>query len=266
MEQRTFEKFRQLVYKESGIFLAEHKAPLLDSRIAKRLRSLGLSGPEEYLRIIEIDRDLNELAHLIDAISTNVTHFFRENGHFQMLQGVFSQWREERRKKVRVWCAASSSGEEPYSIAITAAEYLDLNVTDFRLLATDICTPVLHHAARGFYEPKRVDKIESALLKKYFKQGKVDGELGWQVAPSVRELVVFKRLNLSNFPYPLKNQLDIIFCRNVMIYFDLELRTKIVEEFSRLLCPRGLLFIGHSESLTEIKSKFERIGVAAYRL
>ena len=164
-------------------------------------------------------------------------------------------FREEGRRRVRIRCAASSSGEEPYTIAMTAAESLDLRQTDFKLLATDISTKVLQMASNGVYSDKHLEKVPLALKAKYFERR--DGIAGeeYSVSETLRSLVVFKRLNLSVFPYPLKGPLDIIFCRNVMIYFDNQLRGKIVAEFERLLSPGGHLFLSHSENLLSVTHK-----------
>ena len=265
MEQKIFEKFRTLIYNESGITLNDQKRLLLTNRIQKRLRQLNLKNESEYLNIIELDMEGSELVYLLDAISTNHTFFFRENEHFEFIKEVFSEWKAEGKQKVRIWCAASSSGEEPYTIAMTAAEHLDLTKTDFKMLATDICTTVLQKAMRGEYKLNQLKGVPPHLAKKYFKRVQGDREPMVQVHPALKELILYKRLNLTKTPYPIKGPFDVIFCRNVMIYFDDALRTQLVDRFYKLLSPGGILIVGHSESLSAIKHNFSMVQSAVYK-
>ncbi|RMD84783.1 MAG: protein-glutamate O-methyltransferase CheR, partial [Candidatus Dadabacteria bacterium] len=230
LESGVFQQFKDLIYAESGIVLTEEKRALLLNRIGKRLRALGISTPEEYLHFIAQDSTRNELVNLLNAISTNVTYFYREKAHFEFLEEIFRRWKEERRPKVRVWCAAASTGQEPYTINITAAENLDLSFTDYKLLATDICTEVLETAHRGIYSQQVMEPVPKNIRDRYFERIAVGGEECYRVVESLRKLAIFRVLNLAKFPYPLKGGHDIIFCRNVMIYFDRNLRKKIVDE------------------------------------
>jgi chemotaxis protein methyltransferase CheR len=265
MEHHTFEMFRNIVYRESGIVLTPDKLSLLSSRIQKRIRALDLRNDTEYLKIVELDATREELIHLIDAVSTNVTFFYREPQHFAHFRQILSGWKDEKRKEVRIWCSAASSGEEPYTLAFEAAESLDLSRQSLKILATDICTPVLEKAQRGVYSEQSVEKIPEQLRDKYLIPHEENGERCWQISPDISQFLLFKKLNLVQHPYPLKGPLDIIFCRNVMIYFDVKTREGIVKEFQRLLRPGGYLFISHSESLMGIEHTLRKAGPSVFQ-
>jgi chemotaxis protein methyltransferase CheR len=250
------------VYRESGIVLSDQKKQLLSSRIQKRLRVLGLTTPAEYLQIFEVDRDGQELLHLIDAISTNTTYFYRESEHFPIFRSLLLERMRLGLTATKVWCAAASSGEEPYTLAIEACEAIGRTTHDFRLLATDICLDVLDKAVKGQYSREALDKIPEVMREKYFR---VINSNEFEVQPFVRDRILFKRLNLIQIPYPLKGPVDIVFCRNVMIYFDVPTRAKIITQFERLLAPDGYLFLSHSENLMGIAHGFERVGSSVYR-
>ncbi|MCB0324332.1 MAG: protein-glutamate O-methyltransferase CheR [Bdellovibrionales bacterium] len=265
MEQEIFVRFRDLIRRESGISLNDSKKQLLQNRIGKRMRELRLHNPSEYLLYVERGQDPNELVHLIDAISTNLTFFFRERPHFDFLEGLFRQWRQERKREVKLWCAAASSGEEPYSLAISAAEHLRSEHTAFRCLSSDICTTVLQRAMRGIYLPEQLKDVAPELIERYFTPVRWEGDVGYKVKPILQQSLLFKRLNLAQFPYPLQGSFDVIFCRNVMIYFEPDLRKKVVDTFHGLLRPGGHLFVGHSESLSGFTHPFQRVDTAVYR-
>lgn len=264
MDRHVFDQFREIILRESGISLSDQKLELLANRIRKRLKSLQLSSAKEYLEIIQSDLSQVELTNLLNAISTNHTFFFRENSHFPIYADRLRELVKLKKGDLKTWCAASSSGEEPYSILMTAAESIDLSKVNFKLLATDISMPMLEFASNGLYSKERVVGVSRDLLEKYFDK-QIDGtNLTYKVVPNLRALVLFKRLNLSKFPFPLQGNLDVIFCRNVMIYFDDDLRSKIVNEFFRLLNPGGLLFLGHSENISGFSHNFERIDNATF--
>jgi chemotaxis protein methyltransferase CheR len=262
MDQSTFEQLRKIVYRESGIVLSDQKKPLLASRIQKRLRVLGLTTPAEYLRIFEVDANGEELVHLIDAISTNTTYFYRESEHFPIFRSLLRERIAAGIPSTKVWCAAASSGEEPYTLAIEASEAIGSGQHHFKLLATDICIDVLRRAVEGRYSREALNKVPEATRKKYFQN---TGAHEFEVKSFVREKILYKRLNLIHVPYPLKGPLDIIFCRNVMIYFDVPTRAKIVAEFERLIAPNGYLFLSLSENLMGITHSFERVANSVYR-
>jgi len=265
MDASIFEHLRALIHREAGIYLAEEKKMLLANRLGRRLRELGLSSEKEYLRILELDTDGQELVKLIDAVSTNVTHFYREGSHFEALGEILGKARQQGRHDLKIWCAASSSGEEPYTLAMVVREQFRDKGPRCQILATDISTKVLRHAIAGQYEERQLEKLPSAYRKNYFQHHSDNQELPWSVTNSVKELVTFKKLNLAKFPYPLKGPIDVIFCRNVMIYFDIPLRSQIISEFSRLLRPGGYLFLSHSENLLGIENKLEPAGRSAFR-
>lgn len=263
MKRAVFERYRSIIHQESGIFLSEDKMALLVNRIRKRCMQLGVSGEEEYLEIIETDFGSGEITELIDAISTNVTAFYRESEHFELLTRKFREWSLARRPKIRIWSAACSSGEEPYTIAMCASEALSPGTTALQLLATDICTKVLARAREGKFQRKQAAQLPKQYVKKYFSTDSHDEDV-LTIRPSVQDLVKFRQHNLSRFPYQLSGSIDFIFCRNVMIYFDNGLRQKIVGEFERLLSPGGYLCVGHSESLFGLKHRLQMVQPAVY--
>jgi chemotaxis protein methyltransferase CheR len=264
MDQKVFQHFRDLIHRESGIALNKDKVALLSNRVSKRLRALCLSSIDEYLHFLERDDTGDELVNLLDVISTNVTYFFREPEHFTFLAEVFKKWNSDNRSRIRLWCAAASSGEEPYTLAITAKNNLDSRA-DFRMLATDICTNVLSKAQIGEYSPEQLRNVPAEIIRRYFRKTVRDDKDLWQVDSALGQSILFKRLNLNDFPYPLKGPFDIIFCRNVMIYFDLDLRRRIINEFNRLLAPGGYLFISRSETLLGIDHPFKSAAVSVYQ-
>ncbi len=265
MEQALFSKFRTIAYEKAGIALNQGKQSLVSARVAKRQRALGIETPRQYLKFLEDDNSGTEIVYFLDAISTNFTSFMREPDHFKVLSDEANTWIVKGRNRVRLWCAASSSGEEPYSIAITVLEALKDKKLDFKILATDISTRVLDAAEAGIYEQTRIEPLTKAQRTKYLERRspRSSEEQLFEVKPAVKRHIVFKRLNLSKPPFPMNGPLDLVMCRNVMIYFDNAVRQGLVSEMERLLCPGGLLLTGHSETLTGIQSglKFERPSV-----
>ena len=263
LDSKTFNKIRELVYRHSGIALADHKTALVSARLGKRIKALGMSGYDEYCKYLRGDDTGQELVLLIDAISTNVTHFFREAKHFDIMAAALKESFEAGQRKFRIWCAASSTGEEPYSLAITVLETLGKDV-DTRILATDISTGVLAKARQGVYEERHVEKMEKDVLRRWFLQGNGKARGYYRVKPELSSMVKFGRLNLSDDNWPIKGPLDMIFCRNVMIYFDNNLRIRLVQKFYSLLRQGGLLFTGHSESLTNMSGDFTKTYPSVY--
>lgn len=264
LEPATFEKYRALIYEKSGIALAPGKEALVSARVAKRLRALMLDDHRAYLRLLKEDESGQELIQLLDAISTNVTSFYREPLHFQLLEKIVGEWREKGQQRFRIWCAASSTGEEPYTIAMTLREVFGTAPVDARLLATDISTKVLARAQEGIYTEERVKPVPKTLLNRYFdKRGPRDTP-EYAVRQSLKDMVLFRRLNLATPPFPMHGPLDIVFCRNVMIYFDNQVRSRLLGEIHRLLKPGGYLFVGHAESLTGMVSPFKLVRPSVY--
>jgi chemotaxis protein methyltransferase CheR len=263
MNTKTLESFRTLVYEKSGIHLGPHKEALVSARISKRIRALNMQSAEAYLEHLSRPENENEIVHLIDAISTNVTSFFREMRHFDFMHQQLSQWYAQGQRRFRIWSAASSTGEEPYSIAITMAESLANNDCDTRILATDISSRVLDHGRRGVYAGQRLEGVDPQLRRRYFEEHR-NGSVHFEAAVSLKRQIVFKRLNLAQPPYPMSGPFDIVFCRNVMIYFDSATREPLLREIHRLLRPGGFLFVGHAESLTGLRHSFKSIHPAIY--
>lgn len=265
MDKKVFDSFRRIVYEKSGIALGDHKEALVSARVGKRMRALGVVEFRDYLRILDEDATGNELVQLIDAISTNVTSFYREPVHFDFLAKQFAHWREQGQQRFRFWSAACSTGEEPYTIAMTLLEAARGNPGDVRILATDISTKVLEKCREGVYAAQKMEGVPAELRKRYFEQHRSNGSSETYAArQSLKSLITFTRLNLSTPPFPMKGPMDCVFCRNVMIYFDNEVRRRLLAEIHRLLKPGGFLMVGHAESLTGLVSTFEIVAPSIY--
>ncbi len=267
MDTALFQRFADLVYEQAGITLRPGKEALVHARVAKRLRALSLPDEAEYLRFLEQDESGDELVHFLDAISTNFTSFFRESDHFENLRDHVQNRLAEGQNRLRIWCAAASSGEEPYSIAMTVHEVIEHRRVDFRMLATDISTKVLHKAMTGEYDASRLTSLTPQQMLKYFTRvddGEGHEEKRYVVSPVLRDYIVFKRLNLSTPPFPMSGPMDVVFCRNVMIYFDNAVRQRLVAEIERLLAPGAILFVGHTETLTGINTGLRMVRPSVY--
>lgn len=265
MDTETFEQFRKLIHAESGIKLLPQKLPLLASRISSRLRELNIKSASKYLEIIESDTSGEELIKLIDAISTNTTSFYREAKHFEVFAKLMQAHIEEGHTSLKVWCAASSSGEEPYTLAITIKETIKNKLVDAKILATDICTNVLKKAIQGEYSEENISRVPEDLKERYFSAIKTNDGISWSASKQLRDILIFRKFNLAAFPYPLKGPIDFIFCRNVMIYFDRQLRQSIIDEMVPLLRPGGYLFLSHSENLLGINHNLATVASSVYR-
>ncbi len=266
MNKTTFNKFRKIVYDECGISLRDNKEALVQARVAKRMRALGIDDYRAYLEFLESDKTGTELIQFLDAISTNVTSYFREPDHFQFVDKTFSQWLAEGQRRFRFWSAACSSGEEPYSLAITLQETLNGKAyVDAKILATDISTRVLDACREARYAKDKLKTVPATLKERYFERD-IDEEKNvfYTAKSALKNLIVFKRLNLSTPPFPMRGPMDIIFCRNVMIYFDNDVRAKLLADMYRLLKPGGYLLVGHAESLTGMVSDFRVVRPSIY--
>jgi chemotaxis protein methyltransferase CheR len=264
MDQNTFDEFRKLVYDKAGIALGEKKEALVAARLGKRMRHLNIESYEDYLDMLIKDDAQDEIMQLLDSISTNVTHFFRENQHFDFLSSQISQWYSAGQRKFRLWSAGCSSGEEPYTIAMTLLETFRGQPHDTRILATDLSSKVLTKAMNGIYAEKDIVKIPEHFLYTYFSKSTDDSADSYHVNNNCKSLITFQRLNLSEIPFPMKGPFDIIFCRNVMIYFDNDFRKELLEQYFRLLRKGGYLLVGHAESLTGMLSGFKSIKPSVY--
>jgi chemotaxis protein methyltransferase CheR len=265
MDSTTFERLRAIVYENSGISLKPTKEAMVSARVAKRMRTLGISSHKEYLQLLEQDTTGDEIIRFLDVISTNVTSFFRENEHFDFLKELLSEWLKNGKTKIRAWSAASSTGEEALSIAMTISDVLNGCPYDFRVLATDISTHVLARAQRGVYDSSQMEKVSNAMRNRFFQPVSAPRGCDFQARDEILQHIVYRRLNLSRPPFPMRGQLDIVFCRNVMIYFDDATRNKLVAEIYRLLLPGGFLFTGHAESLSNLQTNFKYIRPTIYQ-
>jgi chemotaxis protein methyltransferase CheR len=269
ISEPDYEFIRALVYKQSRIHLGHDKKGLVTSRLAKRLRQLRLDNYSEYCQLLRSPAGTEELSFLIDRISTNHTHFFREARHFEFLSDtVLPAWQKNpsgRGEALRLWSAASSSGEEPYSIAIHLAEHLAPATSGaWQIEASDISTRVLEVARQGIYAEERVAGVSPDCLRRYFQKGVQNWKGQFRVKQELRDRVRFHHLNLLEPAYPFIKPFHVIFCRNVMIYFDRSTQTDLVGHLSDILIPGGYLMVGHSESLSGIKHSLRLIQPAVY--
>ena len=264
MDKEIFNKFRSLIYQVSGISLSEEKEALVCARVGKRMRRLGLSCHGQYLDLVMNDESGHELVHLLNAISTNVTSFYRESGHFDFLTTVVQEWLRKGQRRFRFWSAACSTGAEPYTMAITLSEAFEGKDCDMKILATDINTSVLETAMAGRYSKDKIDGVPPLLRGKYFDATSEGGQTVFEVCSAIKSKVLFRHVNLSTPPFPLKGGLDAVFCRNVMIYFDNRVRRALLDELYRVLKPGGYLFVGHAESLTGMMSEFKIVRPSIY--
>ena len=262
MHPVVFAKFQELIHSASGICLGDNKIPLLSARIAKRMRCLGIAEYDRYFDLVTKDGSQQELTELLNAISTNVTHFFRESHHFQTLANMVKNGGAGRNFKI--WCAAAATGEEPYSIAFTLRENLPPR-SNFKILASDISTKALSIAKQGIYRAEVVNKLNPDLVRSNFQISIGGGDKVFRVNSGVRERIEYRRINLAKPSYPVGGNLDFIFCRNVMIYFDDHLRRQMLHQFGKLLKPGGHLFVGTSESIFGKNPIFKNCGPSVYQ-
>jgi chemotaxis protein methyltransferase CheR len=264
MEPATFERFRDVVYDLSGIALGEKKQALLAARLGKRMRALGIGDYEEYLLRLEEDETGEELRSLLDAVSTNVTSFFREANHFDFIRQEMSEWLASGQRRFRFWSAACSTGEEPLSLAMTLLDAcLGLDV-DIRILATDISGRALGRCAEATYPAERVASVPEELRRRWMTPVRTADGVVYRPRQQVLDLITYRRLNLSVPPFPMTGPFDAVLCRNVMIYFDNAVRARLLDEVHRLVKPRGYLFVGHAESLTGMMSDFRVVRPSVY--
>ncbi len=256
--------FQKVLHDKTGIVLTDSKRALVESRVTQRLRALKMNSYGVYLQYLQEDQSGEEMVQLIDVISTNITKFFREPDHFELLDSSLENWASQGMKHVRIWSAACSTGEEPYTLAMTVHKHVLKHRLDLKILATDISTRVLAHAKAGVYDEDRLVTIPDPLKNKYFRAQPGQGGPKYAVSEQLKKMVMFHRLNFTVFPYPIKGMFDVIFCRNAMIYFDRDLRNTMVREFARLLKPGGILMIGHSETLMSMDNLYRTIKPSVY--
>jgi chemotaxis protein methyltransferase CheR len=266
--QSDFNFLRKLAHERTGIVVGDDKFDMFYARLSRRVRKLGLKDFRAYCEVVRQDRDGAEMLELTNAITTNLTAFFRENHHFDYLAGQVVQehlQQHVRSQPLRLWSAGCSTGEEPYSLSMSILEALPSHRRgDLRILATDIDSNVLATAAQGVYRNERVEGISQARLKRWFLRGKGKNAGSVKLKPEVRSPIEFGQLNLME-DWRLEPGFDVIFCRNVIIYFGKEDKARLAERYANALRDGGYLFIGHSESLYKVSDRFELIGNTIYR-
>lgn len=267
-----FNALVKIIYDETRIKMTEHKKALVTSRLGKRLRALKIKSFSEYIKFLESPNGGEETINFVNAVTTNKTDFFRENKHFEYMKNTFlpnweKAYKEGKVKNLRIWSAACSTGEEPYSILITLHEYFKNNFDkyDIRVLASDIDTNVLQHGQAGIYRDEVIDPIPIDILKKYFLKGSKENEGLYKVKDFLKNNIAFRMLNFKDEDFDIHTQFDLIFCRNVIIYFDKGFQKELFDKFYVYLKDDGLIFIGHSETLFGVSDKFKYVTSNIYK-
>ncbi|MBL4762592.1 MAG: protein-glutamate O-methyltransferase [Gammaproteobacteria bacterium] len=264
--QKDFDRLRKISIEHTGIVVTDDKFDMFYTRLARRIRALSIGSFSEYCDFLEANMD-TELHELVNSVTTNLTAFFREQHHFDYLKDEYIPQLIKKNKtnhRIRIWSAGCSTGEESYSIAMTLIQAIpNYKSWDIKILATDIDSNVLATASTGVYNEDRIDGLDSDLIQQFFQKGRGAHEGTVRISQEVRNFVSFKKLNLLK-EWPMKQRFDIIFCRNVVIYFDAPTKTVLVERYADILRDEGRLFMGHSESLMRITDKFDLIGHTVY--
>ena len=269
LTRRDLQQIASMIYSDAGIFLNDTKASLVYSRLSKHIRQLGLRGFRDYCDLVSSPAGAAERKEMLSFLTTNFTRFFRENHHFEHLKNEVLPGLVQRAKsggRVRIWSAACSDGQEPYSIALTVLSVLPNAADyDFKILATDIDPKILALARAGAYDENALETVTQPMRKQWFNEVDVNGRRKWQVDDKLKKLITFNELNLlGNWPF--KGPFDVIFCRNVVIYFDEPTQMRIWSRFAENLPVGGHLYIGHSERVSgESKDWFDNIGITTYR-
>ncbi|MEN6520401.1 MAG: protein-glutamate O-methyltransferase [Armatimonadota bacterium] len=264
LTQAQFERISSVVYKLCRINLHLGKEVLVKARLAKRLRLLGMSNFEEYMDYLERDKSGKELSIMIDSLTTNKTSFFRESQHFEYLQRHLLPSLKAESNRIRIWSAGCSSGEEPYTLSVVIREtFPDVDRMDVRILATDISSKVLDTAKEALYNKDTLKDVPPDMVRKYFTCTQTKPMRIYKVNDNARSMIRFARLNLMD-QWPMSGPFDVIFCRNVMIYFDKPTQQELVRRYWEMLRPGGHLFVGHSESLTATSHQFKYVQPAVY--
>lgn len=270
LRDREFRAFCALILQETGIALNDSKRELVCSRLSKRLRHHGFTSYSDYLDFLMAeDTDGAERREMINCITTNKTDFFREPHHFDFIRHtVFPQCEARARagaeRRLRIWSSACSTGEEPYTLAMVIREWAAAATWDIKILASDIDTQVLDKAQAGIYSGDRLAPVPAHLRTKYFQRGAEPDPGTWAARDTLRELITFRQLNLMDDPWPMRGKFDLIFCRNVLIYFNRETQQRILERFAQYLQPHGFLFLGHSENLNWLTNLYTPLGNTIY--
>ncbi len=267
LTDKDFEQIRSFVKQHTGITLSEAKKTMVYGRLSRRLRKLRIPSFKEYLAIVARD-DSDELVNFINAITTNLTSFFREEHHFDYLKNtIIPQLRLKKNsdQKIRIWSAGCSTGEEPYSIAIALHESLpDIEEWDIKILATDLDTNVLAHGENGIYDIERISALSPERKQAWFLKGRGAQQGSVKIDSRLRNLITFKQLNLMQ-QWPMKGPFDFMFCRNVVIYFDKDTQKILYNKYANLIVDDGCLFLGHSESMYKVCDRFASLGHTIYK-
>ncbi|MBW2596569.1 MAG: protein-glutamate O-methyltransferase [Deltaproteobacteria bacterium] len=273
MSNREFKRFSEFVYARCGIKMPPAKKTMLTARLLKRLRDLELTSYKEYYEYINTPEGRSkELVKMIDVVTTNKTEFFREAEHFDFLAksalpALVGSRQARSRRRLNIWSAGCSSGEESYTLAMVLAEFFSITqpLNRFSILATDISTQILATAKKAIYRKETVEPVPVMLQQKYLLRGKDSQKDLCRVVPELRHCITFRHLNFMDKDFGIRPKMDIIFCRNVVIYFDRQTQIKLFEKFYNQLVPGGYLFIGHSESLHGINERFQNVATTVYR-
>lgn len=260
---RDFERTRKLIYQRAGISLSDSKQDMVYSRLSRRLRDLGLRAIGEYLDLLESGQHEEEWQNFTNALTTNLTAFFREPYHFDILKEHLG--RQPPGSRIMIWCAAASTGEEPYSLAIACAEHFGTLNPPVRILASDIDTQVLETGSQGVYPIERVEKISAEQKRLFFRRGAGANAGYCRVVDELRNLITFRQINLLEKNWGLRGPFTAIFCRNVMIYFDKPTQHRLLQQMAPLLGREGLFFAGHSESLNHAADVVKPVGRTVYK-
>ncbi|RXZ44895.1 CheR family methyltransferase [Crenobacter cavernae] len=262
--EADFERIRKLIYREAGIALNPSKKDMVYGRLVRRIRELKLASFAAYVDLLESYTGKREFEQFVNALTTNLTFFFREEHHFPLLAEQLKQRVAAGERELTIWCAAASTGEEPYSLAIAALEAFPMGARPtISILATDLDTHVLEIGRKGVYSADKVARLPAGHAGKYFDK-LPDGS--FQAKPALRSLITFQRLNLVDTTWAVRRSFDAVFCRNVMIYFDRETQFSVLKKFVPLLKPDGLLFVGHSENFFFASDYFRLRGKTVYEL
>ena len=261
--EADFAKIRKVIYSKAGINLSDSKKQLVYSRLARRLRALKLPDFNSYLNYLNANEQEHE--EFVNALTTNLTAFFREPHHFDILANYAVKIKSQNRK-MRVWCSASSTGEEPYSIAMTLVEAFETYEPPVEIIASDIDSNVLREASAGIYSLQRLESLSVAQKKQFFQRGTGKNAGKAKVVQELRDMIEFRKINLLDDNWHLQEPFDVIFCRNVMIYFDKATQLRLLERMTRLLKPDGLYIAGHSESFSQASHLVNLVGKTTYTL
>jgi chemotaxis protein methyltransferase CheR len=262
LTHNEIERISALIYQRAGIVLTPQKRDMVYNRLSRRIRVLELKGFTDYINLLVANPESDEWQVFINALTTNLTSFFREAYHFPIL----ARHAQTRGGMYNVWCAGASTGEEPWSIAMTLEETLGRSITGPRVLATDIDTDVLEKAGQGVYRLADIDSLSEQQKKTWFLRGTGTQKDLVKIKDGLRNAVQFRQLNLIDPQWNIQGNFDAIFCRNVMIYFDHKTQEKLVMRFAKMLKPDGLLFLGHSEHVSSANSPFRLLGQSVYRI